>query len=58
VLVAVDGRPVRSASDLVRIVTSQLRPGQTSAFTIIRDGRRLSVKVVLEDRPQNPDGGR
>ena len=58
VLVAVDGRPVRSASDFVRIVTSQLRPGQTSTFTIIRDGRRLSMQVVLEDRPQNPDGGR
>jgi 2-alkenal reductase len=58
VLVAVDGRAVRSASDVVRIVTSRLRPGQTSTFTIFRDGRRRSVQVVLEDRPQNPDGGR
>ena len=41
VLVAVDGRPVRSASDVVRIVTSRLRPGQASTFTIIRDGRAL-----------------
>jgi 2-alkenal reductase len=57
VLVAVDGRPVRSASDLVRVVTSRL-PGQTATFAIIRDGRRRSVQVVLENRPQNPDGGR
>jgi 2-alkenal reductase len=58
VLVAVDGRPVRSASDVVRIVTSQLRPGQASTFTVVREGRRRSVQVVLDDRPQNPDGGR
>jgi 2-alkenal reductase len=58
VLVAVDGRPVQSASDVVRIVTSRLRPGQVSTFTVVRDGRRRSVQVVLEDRPQDPDGGR
>jgi S1-C subfamily serine protease len=58
VLVAVDGRAVRSASDVVRIVTSRLRPGQASTFTIFRDGKRRSVRVVLDDRPQNPDGGR
>jgi 2-alkenal reductase len=58
VLVAVDGRPVRSASDVVRIVTSQLRPGQASTFTVVREGSRRSVQVVLDDRPQNPDGGR
>jgi S1-C subfamily serine protease len=58
VLVAVDGRPVRSASDVVRIVTSGLRPGQVSTFAVVRDGRRRSVQVALEDRPQNPDGGR
>ena len=58
VLVAVDGRPVRSASDVVRIVTSRLRPGQASTFTIFRDGERRSVRVVLDDRPQDPNGGR
>jgi 2-alkenal reductase len=58
VLVAVDGRPVRSASDVVRVVASRLRPGQVSRFTIVRDGRRLPVRVLLDDRPQNPDAGR
>jgi 2-alkenal reductase len=58
VLVAVDGRPVRSASDVVRIVAARLRPGQMSTFTIVRDGKRLPVRVLLADRPQNPDAGR
>lgn len=58
VLVAVDGRPVRSAGDVARVVASQLRPGQESTFTILRDGRRRSVRVVLAVRPENPDAGR
>jgi 2-alkenal reductase len=58
VLVAVDGRPVRNAGDVVRIVTERLRPGQASTLTIYRDGRRREVRVVLASRPQNSDGGR
>ena len=58
VLVAIDGRPVRSATDVVRIVSTRLRPGQRSTLTIIRDGKRQDVPVVLTDRPENPDGGR
>ena len=58
VLVAVDGRTVRSASDVVRLVTERLRPGEASTFTFFRDGRRRQARVVLADRPQNPDGGR
>jgi S1-C subfamily serine protease len=58
VLVAVDGRPVRSANDVVRIVTSRLRPGQASTFSIVRDGKRLSIRVILDERPQDPDAGR
>jgi S1-C subfamily serine protease len=58
VLVAIDGRPVRSATDLVRIVTERLRPGLSSTFTFFRDGRRRQARVVLTERPENPDGGR
>lgn len=54
VLVAVDGSPVRSANDLVRAVSEQLRPGQASTFTIVRDGSRRTVRVVLGARPRNP----
>jgi 2-alkenal reductase len=58
VLVAVDGRPVRNASDVVRIVTERLRPGEASTFTIFRNGHRRQVQVVLANRPENPNGGR
>jgi S1-C subfamily serine protease len=55
VLVAIDGRPVRNANDVVRAVAERLRPGQTSTFTIVRDGARRSVRIVLGNRPRNPD---
>ncbi len=55
VLVAVDGAPVRSANDIVRIVAERLQPGQTATFTVVRDGARRSVSVVLGTRPRNPD---
>jgi S1-C subfamily serine protease len=54
VLVAVDGSPVRSANDVVRAVAEHLRPGQESVFTIVRDGSRRQVRVVLGTRPKNP----
>jgi 2-alkenal reductase len=57
-VVAIGGRPVRSAADVVRAVTERLRPGQTVTLTIIRRGERRSVAVTLVDRPRNPDGGR
>ena len=54
VIVAIDGRRVRSAEDVVRLVTERLRPGQTARFTIVRRGKRLVVPVRLEERPENP----
>ena len=51
VIVAIDGRRVGSAEDLIRIVSDHLRPGQTAAFTILRKGtKRLSISVTLGER--------
>jgi 2-alkenal reductase len=50
VVVAVGGIPVSGADDLVRIVTNSLRAGQTTVFTVVRDGRRRSVAVTLAKR--------
>src|SRR6185437_14043771 len=36
VVVAIDGRPVGTAAALVRIVTNELRPGQTALFAVLR----------------------
>jgi 2-alkenal reductase len=52
VIVAIDGRPVESADDMVRIVSEQLEPGQQSTFEVIRDGKRRSIAVRLGERPQ------
>ncbi|HLY93344.1 MAG TPA: trypsin-like peptidase domain-containing protein [Gaiellaceae bacterium] len=45
VVLAVDGVPVRSADDLVRIVTNTLAPRRTAVFTIVRAGRRRQIAV-------------
>jgi S1-C subfamily serine protease len=58
VIVSIAGHPVRSADDLVRIVTENLRPGQRAAFTVVRGARRLHVPVTVVERPANPDSGR
>jgi S1-C subfamily serine protease len=52
VIVAIDGSPVESADDLVRIVSEQLEPGQESTFEIVRDGKRRTVEVTLGERPR------
>jgi len=50
-IVAIDGIPVTSAEDVVRIVADRLAPGQTAVFTVVRGGRRLMVPVKLDTRP-------
>ncbi len=56
VVVAVDGRRVRSGDDLVRIATNYLRPGRPAVFTVLRDGQRLDLRVVATERPLGPPG--
>jgi 2-alkenal reductase len=55
VIVAIDGRAVRRADDVVRIVSFSLRPNDVSVFTIVRDGQRKKVAVTLDER-QLPSG--
>jgi S1-C subfamily serine protease len=50
VIVAIDGTPVRRASDVIRIVAQRLLPGETARFEIVRDGRRRVVPVKLTER--------
>jgi 2-alkenal reductase len=58
VIVAIQGRRVENTEDLVRIVGGELFPGEAVEFTLIRDGERLVVPVVLAERPANPDAAR
>ncbi len=56
VVVAIDGIPVTSADDVVRIVTEQLLPGQTARFSIVRGTVRRTLAVRLAERPPHPSG--
>jgi S1-C subfamily serine protease len=58
VIVAAGDRQVRSAEDVVRVVTERLRPGQAVTLTIVREGARRRVPVVVTTRPENPEAGR
>jgi 2-alkenal reductase len=50
VIVAIDGKPVRSADDVVRIVSFDLRPGAVGTFTVVRGTERTTIAVTLGDR--------
>jgi len=54
VIVSIAGRPVRSAEDVVRVVTEQLSPGQSVPVAFIRGGQKHRVTVTLQERPANP----
>ncbi|MGZ4308224.1 MAG: S1C family serine protease [Gaiellaceae bacterium] len=54
VIVGIAGRRVTSSEDVVRIVTDHLSPGQRVPFTIVRDGKRIEVPVVLIARTTKP----
>ena len=49
-IVAIAGKAVSGTDDVSRIVT-ELLPGQTVEFTVIRGGRKTAVDVTLGDRP-------
>ena len=49
-IVAVDGRAVEDMADVSRAVSSRA-VGETLAITVLRDGRRVDLRIALEDRP-------
>jgi S1-C subfamily serine protease len=57
VVVKIGNSNVRSADDFVRVVSERLLPGQTTRFTILREGKRLVLPVTLGERPRRPSGG-
>lgn len=50
VIVAIDGKPINGADDVVRFVSFSLRPKDVAVFTIIRDGKQKKVAVTLAER--------
>jgi S1-C subfamily serine protease len=54
VIVAINGVPVRSADDVVRIVSERMLPGQLARFTIVRGTTRKTISVRLGERSLSP----
>jgi 2-alkenal reductase len=51
VIVAIDGKPVNGADDVVRFVSFSLRPKDVAVFTIVKPGgQRKKVAVTLAER--------
>jgi len=46
VIVALDGEAVKSADDLLSAIESR-QPGEETVVTVLREGRRINVGVVL-----------
>ncbi len=51
VVVAIEGQPVSRFEDLVSFLVTEAAPGDTVVLTILRDGERMDVPVVLGERP-------
>jgi S1-C subfamily serine protease len=51
-IVAVDGRAVEDMADVSRAVSSRA-VGGTLPLTVLRDGRRVDLRIALEDRPDD-----
>jgi S1-C subfamily serine protease len=55
-VVRIGDRAVSSSEDVSRIVSEELLPGQRVSFTIVREGTRRTVPVVLGERPVGSSG--
>jgi 2-alkenal reductase len=53
-IVALDGKPVESAEEVVRAVNQQRLPGDEILLTVLRGAERLELTVTLGERPANP----
>jgi 2-alkenal reductase len=53
-VVAVDGRPIETSEDVVRVLTQQRLPGQRVRLTILRGSERRTITIVLGERPATP----
>jgi S1-C subfamily serine protease len=53
ILVAIDDTSVNRFDDLVNYLASNTSVGDAVTLTVVRDGNRISVEVMLEERPGN-----
>jgi len=56
VIVAVNDREIRSHEELMRYLLTETRPGDEVTVDLIRDGRRLTERLTLGERPTDSGG--
>ncbi len=52
IITAIDGTPIKGTDDLNAYIEDNTKVGQTVELIIVRDGKTLTVRVVLEEEPQ------
>jgi 2-alkenal reductase len=50
-IVAIDGREIKSSDDLISYLVFETEAGQTVDLSIVRDGKEITVPLTLGERP-------
>jgi S1-C subfamily serine protease len=50
-IIAVDGHPVEGFSEFLSYLVMNKHPGETVSLTILRNGEKLDIQVILDKRP-------
>ncbi len=53
IIIAIDDQPVKRFEDLVNYLALRTRVGDVVTLTIVRDGQQKTVRVTLEERPND-----
>ena len=52
IITAIDNQPVRGMDDVIVYLVRHTRPGQEVQLTILREGKELTIRVKLGERPR------
>ena len=52
VIVGIGGRKVSQLTDVLNYLADEVEVGDTVELTVLRDGRRREIRMVLEERPE------
>ena len=56
VILAINGHETKTMAQFVEVMNGT-RPGEEITLTVLRDGRRLELKLTLAEHPENPGKG-
>ncbi|WP_456422671.1 site-2 protease family protein [Thermococcus sp.] len=56
VIIAINGQSVKTIDEFIAIM-NKTKPGETITLTVLRDGKKLNLKLTLAENPENPEKG-